>query len=186
MPKTVGFMEGAVRLTKWCVVTGAPCSGKTTLVQALQNRGYRIIPEAAREVIRERIAHGSSLRQITANAAKFERMILERKQAVEKSLPTDQTIIFDRGIPDSIAYFKIAGLPTSVAYQLSREVRYKKVFFLEPLPFIADGERLENAAQAVRLGKLIKAVYHELGYAMIVVPAVSVHRRVQIVSAYLL
>ena len=179
-------MKGAVRLTKWCVVTGAPCSGKTTLVQALQDHGCRTIPEAARIIIREEMALGKSLHQITAATAQFEQKILRRKQTIEKGLPADQTIIFDRGLPDSIAYFRMAGLSTAEPYRLSRRVRYQKVFFLEPLPFITDGERLENAAQAARLGELIWTAYRELDYAIITVPAVPLGKRVRLVLAHLL
>ena len=178
-------MNGAVRLTKWCVITGAPCSGKTTLVQALQKRGHRTIPEVAREIIREEIALGRTLQQITANAAQFEQKILDRKQAIEMDLPAHQTIVFDRGLPDSIAYYQMAGLPPNRAYQLSRQVRYEKVFFLEPLPFTSDGERLENAAQAKRLGGLILTVYRELDYAIIAVPPVRVQQRVRLVLSHL-
>ena len=179
-------MKDAVRFTKWCVVTGAPCSGKTTLVQALQDRGYRTIPEVAREIIREEIACGKSLRQITADAAQFERKILDRKHAIENGLPGNQVIIFDRGLPDSMAYFEMAGLSTDLPYQLSRRVRYQKVFFLDPLPFTADGERLEDAVQAARLEELIWTAYRDLDYAIITVPAIAVTRRVRLVLSHLL
>ena len=170
-----------MRPTKWCVVTGAPCSGKTTLVESLRGHGYRVIPEVAREIIREEIAKGKSLKQITADAALFEQKILDRKYALEKALPPDQLIFFDRGLPDSIAYFKMAGLPTAAPYRLSGRVRYHRIFILDPLPFVEDGERLEDADHAVRLGKLIGTIYRNLGYAPITVPAIPVAQRVQAV-----
>ena len=35
------------------VITGAPCSGKTVTCDDLAQLGYLVIPEAARQVIRE-------------------------------------------------------------------------------------------------------------------------------------
>ncbi|MBT13409.1 MAG: hypothetical protein CMI02_15405 [Oceanospirillaceae bacterium] len=40
------------------VVTGGPGGGKSTLLDALAERGYRIAPEAARRLIKERLAAG--------------------------------------------------------------------------------------------------------------------------------
>ena len=34
--------------TKWHVITGAPCSGKTTLIDLMAGKGYRTIPQIGR------------------------------------------------------------------------------------------------------------------------------------------
>ena len=34
--------------TNWHVITGAPCSGKTTLIGELADKGFRTVPESGR------------------------------------------------------------------------------------------------------------------------------------------
>ena len=34
--------------TNWHVITGAPCSGKSTLIDQLANHGFQTVPESAR------------------------------------------------------------------------------------------------------------------------------------------
>jgi ABC-type Fe3+/spermidine/putrescine transport system ATPase subunit len=33
--------------TNWCVITGASCSGKTTIIKLLANKGFQTVPEGA-------------------------------------------------------------------------------------------------------------------------------------------
>ena len=44
--------------TNWYVITGAPCSGKTTLIEQLADKGYRTIPETARLYMENEMAAG--------------------------------------------------------------------------------------------------------------------------------
>ena len=37
--------------TNWHVITGAPCCGKTTLIDQLANQGFQTVPEGARRYI---------------------------------------------------------------------------------------------------------------------------------------
>ena len=50
--------------TKWYVITGAPCSGKTTVLKELGARGIDWNPEVARVFIEEQQATGRTLEQI--------------------------------------------------------------------------------------------------------------------------
>lgn len=97
-----------MRRTNWCVITGAPCSGKTSVVKELERRGYQVVHESARAYIDQQLAAGKRLDQIKADERTFENHILNAKRAIESTLPPEETIFFDRGLPDSIAYFKLA------------------------------------------------------------------------------
>jgi predicted ATPase len=44
-------MEYAGYKTNWYVITGAPCSGKTSVIRELEKRGYRVVHEVARAYI---------------------------------------------------------------------------------------------------------------------------------------
>ena len=99
-----------MRQTNWCIITGAPCSGKTAVIDEIKRRGIRVIHEVARAYIDRQLKKGLQLRQIKTDALQFERHILHEKVRIQASLPATATIFFDRGIPDSIAYFKLEGL----------------------------------------------------------------------------
>jgi predicted ATPase len=103
------------------------------------------------------------------------------KVRIESTLRKDAIIFFDRGVPDSIAYYKLNGLDSVEPFQKSREVRYQNVFFLESLRFLADPVRSENEQTARRLGRLIEESYQSLGYDLIQVPLLSVEERTQFV-----
>ena len=163
----------------WYVITGAPCSGKTSVIDELAKKGYETVPEAARAYIEEELSKGRSLMQLKKNKSVFERHILHLKKATEVSLPSDKIIFFDRAIPDSIAYYKLAGLDPSEAIALSKNTFYRKVFLLDRLQFKRDRVRAEDDMIADKLEALLAKCYCELGYSVIRVPVTSVKNRAE-------
>ncbi len=119
--------------TNWYVITGAPSSGKTTLLKELEKIGYRVVHEVARAHIETQMAQGRTLEEIRSDKQSFENRVLNRKIALEAQLPKHEVIVFDRAVPDSIAYFELAGLDTAEAIARSPRNRYRKVFLLDPL-----------------------------------------------------
>lgn len=77
--------EGGIQ-TNWCVLTGAPCSGKTAVVNELARRGHGVVHEAARAHIEGKQARGFSLDRIRGDEVAFEHLILEKKVAIETLL----------------------------------------------------------------------------------------------------
>jgi predicted ATPase len=150
--------------TNWYVVTGAPSSGKTVLVRELEKLGYRVIHEVARAYIKTQMEQGRTLEEIRADKRSFENWILHAKIAIESELPKDQVIIFDRAIPDSIAYFEVAGLDLNEAIEKITSNRYKQVFLLDRLPYEVDHARIEDSQIAIRLDQSLEQSYKMLGY----------------------
>lgn len=165
--------------SNWYVITGGPSSGKTTVLKELAKLGYIIYPEAARVFIDEEMAKGKSLREIRGNEAEFQRKVLKIKIQIEKEAPRDKIVFFDRGIPDSIAYYQICGLDPKEVLKFCKRKVYKKIFFLEQLPFKNDYARIEDGKTIKKLNKLLKESYEKLGYEVIVIPAMSVKERVK-------
>lgn len=165
-----------MKATEWIVVTGPPSSGKTTLIDALQAMGYLISPEVARELIVECMKNHTSPKIET-----FQRELLAITCRREHFLDTQQTIFFDRGIPDSIAYFKYHQLDIEDAVKASRFRRYKTVFYCEGLPVIQDEVRQETNADAQALGRLLLEAYRYLRYQPIILPAMSIEERLQMI-----
>ena len=68
--------------TNWYVITGAPCSGKTTLIDQLADLGYNTVPEAGRKYIENELAKGRSLDEVR-QAVRDEFMSYRRREVDE-------------------------------------------------------------------------------------------------------
>ena len=113
------------------VLTGGPGAGKTTVLEALAERGYQYMPETARTIIKERLEAGLSLRP---PLAQFGQDILQRDISYyRETAVTDKPVFFDRGVVDALGllYEAEAISPTEVETYL-REFLYNQVVFLLP------------------------------------------------------
>jgi len=128
----------------WYVITGRPSSGKTTLIKRLSDLGYATVPETARSIIDESLSNGISVEELRADERRFQESIVRRKLDVEANTRRDRLTFFDRGLPDSIAFYKVYGLDPSEVENVSRNRYRLKVFFLEQLPFEKDYARKED------------------------------------------
>lgn len=169
-----------MRETNWIVITGAPCSGKTSVINALADRGYRVAPEVARAYMEE-LFKAHTIEEVDENILELQQHILESKLKRENELPEGDLIFFDRGLPDSIAYYQTRDLPTAEVIAACRKRRYKKVFIFDRLPFQEDSIRHENPELAELLDKLIREAYQLLEYDFISVPVMSIEERTQFV-----
>lgn len=179
------MLSTTAHATRWNVITGAPCSGKTSVIKALEDRGHRVVHEAARSYIDTLISNGTPLDEIKSDILAFERHILEAKITIETSLPRDHLIFLDRAIPDSIAYYRLEGLCADEVFAQCRMVEYRRVFLFERFEFEKDGVRTENHAEAGRIEALLIQGYEALGYDLIRVPPVSIEERTAIVLNHL-
>ena len=93
--------------TNWYVITGEPSSGKTKVIEYLAFLNYAIIPEAARILIDTEASKGKTIEEIRGDEAEFQKRALEMKIEIENRIPPKQITFFDRGIPDSVAYYHI-------------------------------------------------------------------------------
>ncbi|MBI5550084.1 MAG: ATP-binding protein [Desulfobacterales bacterium] len=178
-------MRSSSSATRWQVITGAPCSGKTTLIQALAGRGHRVVPETARAYIDQCLAQGLTLPQIKADPLGFEQRILIAKVALETALPRDRLIFMDRAVPDSVAYYRFEGLDPAEPLRHSRTVRYETIFLLERLAFEQDTVRSEDAEGAARLEAMLTECYELLGYAVVRVPVMGIDQRADFILQHL-
>lgn len=167
--------------TKWQVITGAPCSGKTAVIQELEQLGCTVVHEVARAYIDNRLKNGEPIAAIKADILSFERHILYKKFETERLLPKDKTIYLDRAIPDSIGYYMQEGLDPADPIQKSKFWRYEHIFFFERIPFEKDRVRSEDEKIASKLVGLIKDGYWMLGYEIVNVPLMPVSHRVNFI-----
>lgn len=169
------------------IITGGPGVGKTTLLDELRSRGFRYIPEAARNIIKTQMeSDGDALPW--KNKEKYSSFMLERSVAAYISASTrgqKDILFFDRGIPDTLAYCKLANItdPEGLA-QAVRHYRYgKKVFILPPWEDIyrTDTERKQTFEEATETFRVMRKTYQELNYNLVTVPKLQVTQRADFV-----
>ena len=166
-----------MKLTNWAVITGPPSSGKTSLINALSDKGFSIYPEVARELIKDDEQSHLYIRDSLA----LQRDILAITLRREHLLSVDTRVFFDRAVPDSIAYFLFQQFDPKVAIRASQFRRYAKVFYCEGLPVVRDGLRLENDKTAQTIGTLIIQAYEDQGYTLNYLPPVSINHRLEMI-----
>jgi len=128
---------------------------------------------------------GKTIEQIKADELAFERHILYKKIKIEESLPKKEIIFLDRAVPDSIAYFKSAGLNPNEPVKKSKLVRYKKIFLFERLEFEKDRVRSENQLKAAEIELLLEKAYQMLDYDIVYVPVLSIQKRTDFILQHL-
>jgi predicted ATPase len=167
--------------TNWYVITGGPCTGKTQTIGYLSFLGYHTVLSPSRVYINVERSKGSIIEEIRANEAEYQKKILDMKINQIDKMPPNKLIFFERGLPDSIAYYKHCGEDTSSVIKICREIKYKGVFLLDKLPYEKDYARVESEVDANALHKLIKEVYLDLDYNITEIPVRSIDERAMMI-----
>ena len=167
--------------TKWCVITGASCSGKTTLIEMLAANGFRTVPEVGRKYFERELAKGRLIEEIRADPAAFTPKIYELMLAHERGLRASEITFLDRALPDGFAFYRIAGLNPNQILPDCFQHRYACVFLLKRLPYLRDGVRVADDETAAYLESWIDRDYRALGYEVIRVPVLSPEERLAFV-----
>ncbi len=172
--------------TKWCAISGAPCSGKTTVINELAKQGFCISPDIARRYIESEIKKGLSKTQVRADLKRFRRIIFLKMFENISNLPTNCTIFHDYALPDNIAFYEIDKIDlTKDLCESVKKYEYAKIFFLDPLPLWEDDVRIEDEYCQTMLDKKMRDVYARLGYEIIKIPIMPVKDRINKILNYI-
>ena len=165
---------------QWHVITGPPCCGKSTTVEMLAQRGFRVRSEIARAYLDEEISKGRTIQEIRSDMQVFQCEVLRRAINSEDAMPHDELIFLDRGIPDSLAYFMLHEIPPKPYLECISAAKYRSVFYLDPLDeYSADYARVENLAERDQLAGLLWKAYSDLGCRIERVPALDTNERIE-------
>lgn len=169
-------------ITKWNVITGGPCTGKTTVVNILAKRGYKTTIEHARHYIDTQKVKGRTIEEIRENKKEFQLGILDMQIEEEGALDVNEVVFLDRALPDAMAYYNFLGLEyDDRLIEQCNKYCYSKVFILDRLPLVNDYARREDEAEQIRIHKLIIQVYKSFPCPVVHVPVLPPEKRVDFI-----
>jgi predicted ATPase len=183
--------DGVTKMTKtnYFVLTGAMGSGKSTLIREIGKAGIRCVPEPAREILAEQRAIASD-GVPEQNAELFCKLMLSRSlQNYNQGIHASEVQVFDRGIPDMIAYAELFSVNSTSFYKASEQYRYNpRVFFFDGWEAIYtnDSERKISFEGASIFGASVRLIYQKLGYQIVEVPFQSIEERTNFILERLL
>jgi len=166
------------------VLTGAMGSGKSAIIEQLINMKLKCVPEPARQILQEQraiFARGIP----ESDSDLFAQLMLSRATSsyLENFTATTLTV-FDRGIPDNIAYAELFGLDSTIYSNSANLYKYNPcVFWFKGWKDIykKDDERKMNFQEAYEFGERTYEIYRELGYDVIQVPMLPVDKRAEFI-----
>lgn len=174
------------RATRRYVITGGLGVGKTSLLAALSSE-FTTLAEPARELIAEhRAATGEPT--LDERPQTFVSRLIDRSIAKYHSVPDSAVAIFDRGLPDCLAYAVVSGVDSRRALEISGRLRYDApVFVAPPWKEIYANDEMRRATfeQAETFYEEIVSAYDRLDYELIELPRAPIEARVEVIRPHL-
>jgi len=161
--------------TKKYVITGESCSGKTTLIEALKEAGFKVVQEQARALLKKRSDHRTPA---------FQEALAQRQIRAERT--KGDCVFLDRGLYDTMAFcrhFKVS-IPEIIK---DNKMKYDGVFFLfSDSRLQDDGIRVEkNRDETKHIGRLIMKAYEDKGMDCMIVPTTRTEKRMQFIIGHI-
>ncbi len=170
-------------MDRFVVISGCSGGGKSTLLTELGRRGYAVVEEPGRRIVRQEIERqGSALPW--ADSSAFLRRAIEMSLADRESAHSlEGWVFFDRGLIDAAAGLEGVTGEAVLAPLHSIHRYHRRVFLVPPWPEIyrTDPERRHDLDSAVGEYLRLLEVYPSLGYEVIVVPKDDVAKRADFV-----
>jgi predicted ATPase len=172
------------------VITGGPGSGKTTLVNELEAKGFACLHEISRQITLEAQQQGID-QLFLEDPLLFSRKLLEGRldQFKEAESREEEILFYDRGMPDVTAYMDYLGTnyPDDFRETCSK-YKYDSIFVLPPWPEIyeQDNERYESYEEAEKIFKHLVQGYSKYDYNVHEVPIGDVTSRIEYILKHLI
>jgi predicted ATPase len=171
-------------MDQFVVISGCSSGGKSSLLAELGGRGYAVVEEPGRRIVKEQLElRGSALPWMdrAAFARRCITLALSDRRAARRH--AGSWVFFDRGLIDaSAALHHLTGEP--VLEMLRRSHRFhRQVFLAPPWPeiYVVDRERRHSLETALVEYSRLLETYPSLGYETIILPKVSVSARADLI-----
>jgi len=149
------------------VLTGGASCGKTSVIEHLKEKGFNVLAETAKEVLREFPDWSYKKKQVE----------IFRRQTERENALGEEDVFMDRSVIDCQIYSKI--LLDRVPVKIKVKRRYDKIFILDRLPFVKNDVRIESdEEEAQKIHNALVEEYRSLGYKPVFVPVMNVDERV--------
>lgn len=163
------------------VLIGGPGTGKTTVLNALKNKGFYCFEEVSRAVTLKAQKDGIEQLFLTEPLL-FSEMLLKgrEEQFLNADKRKEEIVFFDRGIPDVHAYLNYFKTDYPELFlEKSKAYKYDAIFHFSPWEeiHITDNERYESFEESLTIDKFLLQAYSELGYKIINVPFGTIEER---------
>ena len=158
------------------VLTGAPGTGKTSILERLRPH-LEVVPEPARRVLAAWRAEGNPL-PAKLDAETMVRRITALTTADHAA--ARGTALFDRGAIDCLVYSRYLGCDETAPAAAARSLRFGGLTFLTtPWPEIysTDEERTMGFDDVLRFHDVLLATYDEFGVELVEIPRGSIEER---------
>jgi len=166
------------------VLTGGPGSGKSTLIDALRQRGVATVAETGRRIIQTQVAIGGTTLP-WKKPLDYAKMELGVGLVAYCEANPQQLTIFDRGILDPMGFLTVIeqDIPDFM-HAAAQQYRYNPLVFIAP-PweeiYCRDSERKQDFSEASATYDAMVKVYGEAGYELMELPRAPVNERLAFV-----
>lgn len=168
-----------MRFVNHHILTGAPGSGKTAILDHV-GEGICTVGEPAREILAEQRSAGGAGTP-DRDRSLFMDLLLQRSiDKYEAAQRWEGPVVFDRGVPDCVAYAILLGVDPAPSILASQTHRYHhEVLVLEPWEeiYTVDDERTMSFADTLPFHAALVDGYERIGYTLVEVPRDAVEDR---------
>ena len=168
------------------VLTGAPGAGKTAILDRI-GADIRSVGEPAREILAEQRAIGGAGTH-DRDPSLFVDLLLRRSiERHEAARSWEGPVVFDRGIPDCVAYAVLMGTDPAAGLVACERYRYHpEVVAVEPWEeiYVTDAERTMSFADTIPFHAALVEAYERAGYSLVAVPRDSAENRAAFVRDF--
>jgi predicted ATPase len=172
------------------ILTGAPGSGKTSILGALHSSGHAVVREAATDVIAAGQSGGND--QPWTDPRFIEDIFALQRRRLSEPVPGGTQVQFhDRSPVCTIALARYLGyrvpamLEAEVGMLAEEGIYQRQVFFVRPIGFVEPtAARRISYQDSLRFERFHEAEYERLGFDLIDVPPGQVDERAALIQTH--
>jgi predicted ATPase len=173
------------------VVTGAPGTGKTSIVLALHDRGYAVVAESVTDVIAEQQAQG--IAEPWQHEGFIDAIVDLQRHRQRLAVPKCARVqVFDRSPLCTLALARFLGRPITprlsdaVARMCADKTYMNSVFLVRPMGFVEPtAARRISYAESLRFETVHEVAYQEHGFTSIDVPPGPIEDRATLIDRHI-